>query len=84
MAACQRVLDHRPGEQRARTLLERARRLTPHFGIGVGDQIEISWDGTLLETSETLLPNSWSPLPEAPKPYLANPSDATRFYRSTD
>jgi hypothetical protein len=50
----------------------------------VGGQIEIIWDGTLLETSESLLPNSWVPVPDAPKPFLANPDDATRFYRGTD
>ena len=50
----------------------------------VGDQIEVSWDGNSLETSESLLPNSWSPVPDATKPYTANPDDATRYYRSTD
>ena len=50
----------------------------------VGDQIEITWDGNQLETSESLRANSWTPLPDASKPYVANPDDATRFYRSTD
>jgi hypothetical protein len=47
-------------------------------------KIEILWNDGLLESSETLLPNSWAPVPDAASPYLLNPDGRTRFYRSTN
>ena len=45
-------------------------------------KVEISWEEGMLESSETLLPNSWARVPGVSSPLVIEPDNGTRFYRS--
>ncbi|HUF63757.1 MAG TPA: immunoglobulin domain-containing protein [Verrucomicrobiales bacterium] len=49
-----------------------------------GNQLEVLWEQRTLETSDTLLPDSWVPVPDATSPYLIRPEGGSRFYRGRD
>ena len=50
--------------------------------IRLGPEVEISWTGTgILQTSETLLPDSWIDLPQAATPWRVDPDGTHAFYR---
>ncbi len=59
-------------------------RLPPLTVLRASDQVEIRWQEGTLETSDTLLPDAWVPLPDATSPYRIPPDQPARFYRSRD
>ncbi len=50
----------------------------------LGTQIELQWESGVLESSETLRPGSWVPVPGATSPHIVLPNESTQFYRARD